>query len=183
MNTSMMTQLSLQEAQKKVSQLDLNPVRSKLSDEKKWSLKKVNTVEEQYRAYLRLTLMFPEQLLVPSKDIDAFWCQHVFDTSKYIEDCYSIFGYFLHRVPCFRLSGKTDAVSFKEAVSKTKKMFLEYFGMNLEKASVCHQWDCRDSECDGTVYPDDLLNDSLKISIRPSLDKLGYTTTNINGYL
>jgi len=75
--------------------------------------------------------MFPAQSLVPSKDIDAFWHQHILDTKKYAEDCDMIFGYFLHHFPYFGIRGEDDARSLKEAFADTKKLFLDYFGIDI----------------------------------------------------
>jgi len=164
------TALSLEEARARVEQLDLGPIRYKLvhdSDEKTWSLERVNAVEEHYRAYLTLALMFPERSLPPSKEIDAFWHQHILDTEKYAQDCELLFGRFLHHFPYFGIRGDEDAKSLENLFKDTKALFVEHFGIDIAKTADCTQGTCGTS-CSKSCSDIDSA-DRIQASIRPSL--------------
>ena len=137
--------MSLSKATECVSRLDLDPIRFKLvhNDEgAKWPLDRANNVENQYRAYLALTLMFPTVSLVPSGDIDAFWHQHILDTEKYAQDCDAVFGTFLHHFPYFGIRSDADAKSLEQAFSATKQLFEEHFDLDITRSTDCTSGTC-----------------------------------------
>src|SRR5688572_10626666 len=79
--------------------IDLSMVRLKLLDEEEgpgWSEGRTSSVEERYRRYLCMLFLDPEGSIVPTKDIDLFWHQHILDTRAYARDCERVFGYFVH---------------------------------------------------------------------------------------
>lgn len=163
--------LTLEVALLKLAQLDLGPIRYKLvfdADTSPWTLERVNVAEKQYRAYLTLALMFPERSLVPSKEIDAFWHQHILDTEKYAQDCELIFGHFLHHFPYFGIRGKKDAASLEESFRETKALFIEHFGIDITQSVDCRQGTCGTS-CGKSCSDIDSIN-HIQATIRPSLN-------------
>jgi hypothetical protein len=94
-----------------IMQLDLAPIKMKLmhiESGEAWSAAKANTVEKEYRRFLCLMKMFPEENIAPLVDVDTFWHYHILDTLKYARDCEQAFGYFLHHYPYVGLRGGND---------------------------------------------------------------------------
>lgn len=170
MSNSSSTSLTLEAALARVEQLDLGPIRYKLvldSDASPWTLERANAVEKQYRAYLALTLAFPERSLAPSKEIDAFWHQHILDTEKYAQDCELICGRFLHHFPYFGIRGDDDAQSLERSFGETKALLIEHFGIDISKSADCTQGSCGTS-CGKSCSDIDAL-DRIHATLRPSL--------------
>ncbi len=53
---------------------------------------------EEYKRFLWLLWMYPEQKLLPSKAVDLVWQRHILDTVAYEQDCLALFGEHLHRI-------------------------------------------------------------------------------------
>jgi hypothetical protein len=45
-----------------------------------WSLERTNAVEREYRGFLLLMKMFPDEQTAPLVDVDTFWHYHILDT-------------------------------------------------------------------------------------------------------
>ena len=85
-----------------ISELDLTTIKTKLMhlpSGEGWSSAMADAVEREYRRFLYLMKMFPEEATVPTVDVDTFWHYHILDTMKYAADCAQVFGYFLHHNP------------------------------------------------------------------------------------
>lgn len=90
-----------------IEAIDFTMVKQKLQDEEEglgWSTAQCNEAEADYKKFLALKRTYPEKEIVPNKQVDLFWHQHILDTQKYAEDCENIFGYFLHHFPYFGMS-------------------------------------------------------------------------------
>jgi hypothetical protein len=110
-----------------LNQLDLDPVKVKLIKSENWSRHKVDEVEVQYKRYLWLVYKYPNKSIVPSKDVDTFWHNHILDTGKYAEDCERIFGYFVHHFPYFGMRGSSDERKLRRAAQETRNLYLAEF--------------------------------------------------------
>ncbi|MCX7570899.1 glycine-rich domain-containing protein-like [Tumebacillus sp. DT12] len=113
-----------------INALDLEPMKAKLIEEGEghgWTLEKADAVGEVYRCFFYLNLKFPERYLVPTKDIDLFWHQHILDTQKYAEDCQRVFGKILHHFPYVGMRGEEDAAVWKDCFQKTLQLFRTSF--------------------------------------------------------
>ena len=108
----------------KIEKVDLGPIKFKLThaDGENWSREKAEQVEKQYRAFLALRVICPNEPLVPTKDVDKFWHYHILDTRKYMDDCEAMFGSYLHHFPYFGLRGEDDAAALEEGGKKTKRL-------------------------------------------------------------
>jgi hypothetical protein len=107
---------------KAISALDLRPIIFKLTDSdhgKGWSPDRAEKAELKYRQFLFLSGIYTDEIIVPSKDIDEFWHLHILDTKKYLDDCLSVFGYFLHHFPYFGLRGAEDLESMHSAFERS----------------------------------------------------------------
>ena len=86
------------------SKMDLEPIKFSLTqrdDGVGWSLDKAELMEVWYRRFLYLVSLYPDKIIVPSKDIDIFWHTHILDTLKYTADCQKLFGKYFHHFPYF----------------------------------------------------------------------------------
>ncbi|WP_395406468.1 glycine-rich domain-containing protein [Pseudoduganella sp. UC29_106] len=119
------------ESFKAVADLDLEPIKVKLMHVESgegWSLEKVNAVEFEYRRFLYLMKMFPNEQTAPLMDVDIFWHYHILDTMKYAVDCEKVFGYFLHHFPYIGLRGEDDEEAHERVGNRMKELYEETFG-------------------------------------------------------
>ncbi len=114
--------------QKKVKELDLEPIKFKLIKEKGWSLEQAERVEPLYKGYLFLYVIMPDETHIPSLEIDEMWHAHILDTEKYMVDCYHIFGYYLHHFPYLGLRGEEDKKNLDDNFERTRLLFQELMG-------------------------------------------------------
>ena len=111
--------------------LDLEPIKFSLTKREEgagWSLDKTEALEVWYRRFLYLVSLYPEKVIVPSKDIDIFWHTHILDTQKYMADCKNLFGRYYHHFPYFGMRGEKDRSNLEDAFRKTEELYLQHFG-------------------------------------------------------
>jgi hypothetical protein len=116
---------------KTVMQLDLNPIKIKLMHVESgegWGLDKANAVEKEYRRFLCLMKLFPEEATAPLVDVDTFWHYHILDTMKYAADCEQVFGYFLHHYPYVGLHGEDDEQFRLDSGMRMRELYESLFG-------------------------------------------------------
>jgi hypothetical protein len=119
------------ESFKAIADLDLEPIKVKLMHVESgegWSLEKVNAVEFEYRRFLYLMKMFPNEQTAPLMDVDIFWHYHILDTMKYFIDCENVFGYYLHHFPYIGLRGEDDEEAHERVGNRMKELYEETFG-------------------------------------------------------
>lgn len=123
--------VSVEEAIDKVAQIDLTMVKRKIMDKEEgqgWDESYADTVETKYRRYLAMYLMFPKRKIVPNKEVDIFWHQHILDTRAYANDCEKTFGFFLHHFPYFGMRGPEDKRNLENCFEDTRNLYAELFG-------------------------------------------------------
>ena len=116
---------------KAIMELDLTPIKIKLmhvESGEAWSVEKVNAVEKEYRRFLCLMKMFPEEDTAPLVDVDTFWHYHILDTMKYARDCEQAFGYFLHHYPYVGLRGEDDEQFRLDSAERMRTLYEATFG-------------------------------------------------------
>jgi hypothetical protein len=116
---------------KAVMQLDLEPIKMKLmhvASGEGWSLEKANAVEKEYRRFLCLMKMYPEEDTAPLVDVDTFWHYHILDTMKYAADCEQAFGYFLHHYPYVGMRGDDDEQFRLDSGNRMRELYEATFG-------------------------------------------------------
>lgn len=131
--------------QQKLEQLDMEPIVYKLmhhEDAPDWNLEEIDKNVELYKKFLLLNFIFPGGAIVPTKAIDTVWHYHILDTSKYMDDCQNLFGYFFHHFPYFGLRGAEDVQALADSFENTKLLFSEHFGIEFNPDAV--GMDCRD---------------------------------------
>ena len=117
----------------RLNALDLEPIvfRVMHNESTMWSLEKADRIAHLYRAFFYLSWKYPNKAIVPNKAVDEFWHQHILDTSKYEEDCQSIFGHFLHHFPYFGMRGEGDRQALESAFAETLALLQEQFGQSI----------------------------------------------------
>jgi hypothetical protein len=92
-------------AQRQIAKLDLAEVLYFLCDYDggpRYLRSHINHAVELYQKFLTLRLLHWHQKAIPSKPVDLIWHNHILMTEKYIADCQSIFGRYLHHDPMYR---------------------------------------------------------------------------------
>ncbi|MFS2026496.1 glycine-rich domain-containing protein [Massilia sp. CT11-137] len=132
-----------------VMQLDLEPIKTKLMHVESgegWSLDKATAVEKEYRRFLCLMKMYPEESIAPLVDVDTFWHYHILDTMKYAVDCEQAFGYFVHHYPYVGMRGGDDAQFRIDSGERMQSLYEATFGEAYPVA------DAAPVEASGTAY-------------------------------
>ena len=139
----------------KIEALYLDPIKVKLMDTEEgngWSRLQCDAAEKWYKRFLVLNLLYENEAIVPTKEIDEFWHYHILDTEKYAEDCQNTFGYFLHHFPYFGMRGEEDAKDLERSFARTQELFVHEFGESLsELRSIFSLGDAEGAaKCDGS---------------------------------
>lgn len=114
-----------------IVELDLDPIKFKLMHDESgegWTLEQANAVEAEYRRFLYMSKIFPDEKIATSDDVDTFWHYHILDTLKYAEDCKQVFGYFLHHFPYVGLRSEQDLATLMHAGERMALLYEEAFG-------------------------------------------------------
>jgi hypothetical protein len=109
----------------RVAVIDLKRVMQKLRKDEGWSEAEAGMAESRYRRFLAMRLLNPDFHLVPARDIDKVWHQHILHTKFYFRDCETVFGHYLHHNP-----GSTDTVEeehLHESFEKTRDFYVSLF--------------------------------------------------------
>jgi hypothetical protein len=114
----------------KVADLDFSMLGRKLVEEKGWTEEVLAQVENLYREFLALNIIYPGRKICPTGPIDEFWHAHILDTRAYSDDCQKLFGSFLHHFPYFGMRGPEDRAALEIAFSDTAKLFIVHFGID-----------------------------------------------------
>ncbi|MEM7048406.1 MAG: glycine-rich domain-containing protein-like [Acidobacteriota bacterium] len=110
--------------------LDFEMIKLKLQDVEEgqgWSSARCDEVEKSYKRFLALKRAYPDKDIVPNRDVDIFWHQHILDTERYAEDCQVIFGKFLHHYPYFGMQGDDDYLRLCAAFDETADLYSLHF--------------------------------------------------------
>ncbi|WP_109370593.1 MULTISPECIES: glycine-rich domain-containing protein-like [unclassified Massilia] len=114
------------------TELNLDRIKHKLMHVESgegWSQQKADAVELEYRRFLCLMKMYPNETLAPQVDVDTFWHYHILDTMKYAKDCERAFGYFLHHYPYVGMGdGEQDAQVRLDSGERTRILYEASFG-------------------------------------------------------
>ena len=124
--------MDIEEAMAKVALLDFTALKRKLETTEGWSAESVAEAEQLYRRYLSLAVVYPDQALGPSREIDDFWHAHILDTRAYMADCEMLFGKYMHHFPYGGESGSAlDAAICNAAYAQTCELFRRHFDIVL----------------------------------------------------
>jgi hypothetical protein len=126
-----MTNMNTNDLFDAVMQLDLEPIKTKLMHVESgegWDMEKANAVEKEYRRFLCLMKMYPDEPIAPLVDVDTFWHYHILDTMKYAVDCDQAFGYFVHHYPYVGMRGEDDAQFRIDSGERMHNLYEATFG-------------------------------------------------------
>ncbi len=124
---------------KRILELDLDPIKVKLMHQQSgegWSMGKTEAVEREYRRFLILMKMYPNEPTAPLEDVDTFWHYHILDTVKYAADCESVFGYFLHHFPYVGMRGEEDAADLVRIGARMQELYESTFQESYAAAAA-----------------------------------------------
>jgi len=155
---------------KKIELLDLDPIIFSLvskEDGVGWSIDKARNVSTWYRRFLFLMNEYPNAAIVPNKDIDTFWHQHILDTKKYFIDCDLIFGCYLHHFPYFGVRGMNDKQNLDNSFKKTNELYIQHFGEFPAQfnSSVCTSSCSQCTHCKSVTAQHDIEADFIRDSL------------------
>lgn len=132
---------------------DFTMVKRKLQDTEEgpgWSEELCEIVEGDYKRFLALKKHYPGRDVVPNKQVDLFWHQHILDTQQYESDCRKIFGYFLHHYPYFGMQGADDHTNLCAAFQDTTALYSLHFSAQQlaypDRAAKCRT-QCKPMKC------------------------------------
>jgi hypothetical protein len=113
-----------------VWKLDLESIKARLmhaASGEGWSRAQADAVEGEYRRFLCLMQVHPDEVIAPSVAVDTFWHYHILDTVKYADDCARTFGRFLHHDPHVGLTDD-DAGRRIDASARMRELYAGLFG-------------------------------------------------------
>jgi len=116
-----------------VASIDLKVISGRMENIPEWSKEKVALAEKEYRRFLYLIKMYPEESMVPSEEVDEFWHHHILDTRKYADDCQTLFGQFLHHNP--NLAKGSDALN--KLFARTQELYRKSFENDVVMSAAC----------------------------------------------
>lgn len=128
--------ISFEAAREYIDQLDLGYIIDKMCSPHyplpRWNLSDAKQCAQLYKNYLILIKKHFSQRLVPTREIDEFWHNHILYTENYVRDCEHIFGEYLHHHPASPID---DAEKLIKGFEKTKRLYLEEFKQPLSLIS------------------------------------------------
>lgn len=133
-----------------ITALDLSMIKMKLQDSEEgpgWSAERCDAVEIDYKRFLALKRAYPDREIVPNKEVDLFWHQHILDTEKYAQDCEALFGAFLHHYPYFGMRGEEDHANLCAAFAETQNLYELHFGGKGGSSSSKCRTKCKPVKC------------------------------------
>lgn len=137
-----------------IAGMDLRLIKLKLMDPREgpgWSKEDTDRVETQYRKWLYLVLVHPNEEIVPTQEIDEFWHQHILDTRAYFADTEAIFGHYLHHFPYFGVRSEEDRAALARAFDRTQSLYLQTFNEPMVAActngSKCKECGAEGPKC------------------------------------
>lgn len=123
---------SLESAREYIYQLDLNYIIETMCAEHyplpRWTKSDAIHCSELYKNFLWLLKKHHPLPLVPTKEIDEFWHNHILSTKNYMKDCEQIFGHYLHHDPA---SPDENEQALLDNFQITNQLYFEEFGKAL----------------------------------------------------
>lgn len=123
---------SLEAAQQYLQDLDLQYIIEAMCAPSyplpRWSVADAQHCCQLYKNFLFLQKKHFPALLVPTREIDEFWHNHILYTKRYMADCQHIFGHYLHHEPA---APDEDLAGLIDSFLRTKEFYLQEFQQPL----------------------------------------------------
>lgn len=154
----------------KLEQLDLQLVADKLMSSEYgcgWTTEQAKLAIDRYKKFLMLQYLYPNLELVPTKEIDTVWHEHILvNTHQYLQDCHYLFGYFLHHRWTNRKRDILESHQSKTAFAITQELFIKIFAEDILGKTAFEAAPCVDLP----IFP----NPSLEMGACLSLPKKSF---------
>ncbi len=125
----------LEQAKHYLDTLDLSYLADAMSSESypmpRWDRETVMQCLQRYKNFLWLHKLHPKVALVPTKDIDECWHNHILYTRNYARDCEQLFGHYFHHIPAQPGAGEAELAS---NYMQTKALYLQTFHQPINTA-------------------------------------------------
>lgn len=126
-------EISLQDARSYIEQLNLDYIVEAMCSPSyplpRWTLSDAEHCCQLYKNFILLQKIHINEHLVPTREIDEFWHNHILYTQQYIRDCMKIFGRYLHHAPASPHDNPKDLI---ESYKKTKDYYFQEFNIPLQ---------------------------------------------------
>ena len=133
LSTKPLSSTSFLAARAHIEALDLDYIVASMCAESyplpRWTLPDATHCCRLYKNFLILIKKHHPEFLVPTREIDEFWHNHILYTKNYCRDSQAIFGHYLHHQP---LSPDENPALLVNDYLKTKQYYLEAFREPLE---------------------------------------------------
>lgn len=124
--------IALDEAREYLAQLDLSYIVEFMCASHyplpRWTQSEAEQCCQLYKKFLWLNKKNLPRALVPTREIDEFWHNHILYTQRYTQDCMKIFGHYFHHQP---ESPTDNPETLVKLFVETKALYLEEFGESL----------------------------------------------------
>jgi len=120
---------------KEIYETELPIVKHRLLDKEEgpgWSELQYKKAVDLYKKFIMLCCKYPEESIVPTKEIDAVWHQHILDTKAYTEFCKKYFGTYLHHDPSVGIGSEESKKELQELFERTDLLWQSEFGFSLK---------------------------------------------------
>lgn len=133
MNSQDNEKINLEKAKNYIENLDLSYIVAAMCAENypmpRWIKAEADHCCQLYKNFLYLMKKHPNENLVPTREIDEFWHNHILYTKNYLRDCLQIFGHYLHHDPA---SPDENPEHLAINYQKTKQFYLEEYKQPLK---------------------------------------------------
>lgn len=133
-----------------VDKIDLRRAMHRLEKVKEWSPKVCATAEKWYRRFLKVAVLHPNKVLVPSVLVDEVWHQHVLDTVQYPKDCQAFRGQFFHHKPYFG-SEPGQKNRLRKYFDRTNALYRREFGEDIMDSEPLADLKTSAKSCSGST--------------------------------
>lgn len=127
-----MANISLAQARVYLDALDLNYLIDAMCSQHyflpRWQTEEAARACQLYKNFLWLNKKYPQTPLVPSREIDEVWHNHILHTEQYVRDCENIFGSYLHHRPS---SPEENPQQLAQQYLRTKELYQKEFATDL----------------------------------------------------
>jgi hypothetical protein len=117
-----------------IAGLNLEPV-TYLAVREGWTLEKADTLELEYRCFLQCIRDYPDVVIVPTRDCDLYWHQHILALPLYLEHCDQLFGHTLMHWP-FTAMDEEDAALHQHRFRRSLKLVKGLVERVLQKRAM-----------------------------------------------
>lgn len=130
--------VSLNDARTYIEQLNLDYIVETMCSVSyplpRWNLSDAEHCRLLYKNFILLQKIHITEQLVPTREIDEFWHNHILYTQQYTIDCKHIFGRYLHHAPASPGDNPKDLIN---QYQKTKDYYFQEFNVPLQLIKSC----------------------------------------------